>query len=570
MLVPGTEPMTSARERTLAVLLLAGAAALLSFRGIYEPDLWWHLAQGRETAAGRLVRTNVFGGVHAEYPQPYTSWLWDLTAYGLARLGGTVALQASQAATLLAAFLALYAASRRRAGVAASVVAVALAVVVIEPRAMPRPHLVSLAGLAIMSWLIAVASVRRSARPLVWAVPLVALWSNLHLECVFGVALVGGFAVGEWVHGTVLSRRESRRALAVTVACVVALLANPYGPGLLQYLRENASVPSMVAIAELQPPHLPAYRAFYVYAALLIVSAGLRPRAVALWEVPVALLFAALGSRYLRLTPLLVLATAPMLARQLSAWIPRPLDSRAVVVTGLAATLVLSRIPPRAWPGELKAGGDALAPALLVSPGAIRFAEQSGLDGPAFTSLNAGGYVAWMLHPRASIFQDSRLQAWPPSWFGRILRSSSSQDDWDLLVSGVDWAFVSRPWPNQLSGVGRFPERDWALVYWDDAAEIRVRRRGRLADLAAASEYHVVRPEVDVFQLARVTVAGRSATILSEARRLSALDAGRLTPALLLCAGDDAAACAVLDRLVATYPSLVAPVAALGLPTRGE
>ena len=31
------------------------AAALLSFRPIYEPDLWWHLAQGRENAAGHLV-----------------------------------------------------------------------------------------------------------------------------------------------------------------------------------------------------------------------------------------------------------------------------------------------------------------------------------------------------------------------------------------------------------------------------------------------------------------------------------------------------------------------------------
>ena len=53
------------------------AAALLSFRPIYEPDLWWHLAQGRENAAGHLVRTNLFSFTYPDYRQPYNSWLFD-------------------------------------------------------------------------------------------------------------------------------------------------------------------------------------------------------------------------------------------------------------------------------------------------------------------------------------------------------------------------------------------------------------------------------------------------------------------------------------------------------------
>ena len=57
------------------------AACALSFRPIYEPDLWWHLAQGREVAAGRLVHTNVFNAIYPSYPQPYTPWLFDLVAY---------------------------------------------------------------------------------------------------------------------------------------------------------------------------------------------------------------------------------------------------------------------------------------------------------------------------------------------------------------------------------------------------------------------------------------------------------------------------------------------------------
>jgi hypothetical protein len=68
-----------------AGLLLAGG--LLSFRSMYEPDLWWHLAQGREAASGHLVRTNLFSFAHPNYPQPYTSWLFDLVSYVRQRSG---------------------------------------------------------------------------------------------------------------------------------------------------------------------------------------------------------------------------------------------------------------------------------------------------------------------------------------------------------------------------------------------------------------------------------------------------------------------------------------------------
>ena len=77
------------RLRTALLFSLAVAAAgVLSFRGIYESDLWWHLAQGREAAAGRLVRTNVFNFNYPDYPQAYTSWLYDLAGYLAWQAGG--------------------------------------------------------------------------------------------------------------------------------------------------------------------------------------------------------------------------------------------------------------------------------------------------------------------------------------------------------------------------------------------------------------------------------------------------------------------------------------------------
>src|SRR4029450_11411623 len=117
----------------------------------------------------------------------------------------------------------------------------------------------------------------------------------------------------------------------------------------------------------------------------------------------------------------------------------------------------------------------AVEPTQFFSPQALQFIQQKGLDGPVFNSHNLGGYLAWSLYPRVRIFQDSRLQAYPPEHFRRIIEASASQEAWNSLCAGGDWAVISVPRPNQLAGTGRFPVTEWASVYQDDAMEIVVR-----------------------------------------------------------------------------------------------
>ena len=459
----------------VAIVIVAAACAF-SFRPIYEPDLWYHLAHGREDAAGRLVRANVFSFTYPDYRQHYTTWLFDVSVYAAWKIGGLGAIQALQAIALAAAFALVFVASRVRACGAAAVAVLLLGMFVIEPRAIPRPHVASFVGMAAIALLISRAVATRSARPLVWTIPIVALWSNVHVESVFGVGLVAIFAIGETVRPSSLPRRDAVRALGIAGGCLLATMANPYGWGLFRYLAENLAVPRMFDIAELQPPYLPAYRAFFLYA---IVAAALllsQPKRLALWEAITMGVFAIVGFRYLRLTPLLFLATAPVVASRLAAWIARGVDRRAVLVTAALAAVLSSRIPLDALATELRAGDAALEPPQFFSPAAIEFARAQGLKGPLFNSLNLGGYLAWKLYPNARIFQDARLHSYPSDHFARIRRASESQADWDALTAGVDWAVISRPRVNPLSGSGRFPADRWAAVYQDEAVEIVVRR----------------------------------------------------------------------------------------------
>ncbi len=464
-----------------AVLASAlAAAALLSFRPIYEPDLWWHLAQGRENAAGHLVRANLFSFTHPDYRQPYASWLFDLAfSQAWQGLGGT-GIQLLQAACIALTLLTLFAACRMRGAPAWSAAALlAIGVFVIEPRAIPRPHLASFAAFAACTLLVETAAARRSAAPLWWAVALLALWSNVHVECVFGVVLLFAFAASEWLWPRRLPRAEARTALMIAMAAAAATLLNPYGWGLWQYLYENLSVQGVVAIAELLPPPLRPYRAFYVYLALTAVLLILDRRNVALSDAAAFGIFAAFGLLHLRETPLVLFATAPVAAQRLSALTARGLDYRAILVTSLCAALAVSRIPPPVLLRAFAIGTDAVEPPQFFSRGAIDFANRSGLSGPVFNSVNLGGYIAWKLYPTARVFQDTRFQAYPPEHFRRTIAASASQDEWNRLVEGVDWAMVSVPRPNQLSGAGRFPVSEWRSVYQDDAIEIVVRKEGK-------------------------------------------------------------------------------------------
>ena len=466
-------------------LSVAAAAALLSFRPIYEPDLWWHLAHGREDVAGRLVRTNVFSFTDPDYRQQYTSWLFDSTAYLAYRAAGGAGIQLLQALLLAATLALLYAACRTRAPAWSTVSVLALGFFILEPRAIPRPHLVSFAGIAACTWLVERAAARRSAAPLAWTIPLVALWSNFHVECVFGVLFVGLFGVAELLRPSASSRRTAVQALAIAAACGLATMANPYGWGLAAYLYENLAVPQILRIAELRPPYLPGYRAFFVYLIAMVVLLASAPRRLRLWEVLVAAAFGVLGALHLRLTPLVLLTTAPMLAARLPLLAARGVDPRAIAITACVLALACSRIPLRLLATGIAAGTRAVAPPEFFSADAIAFVHRAGLEGPVFNSHNLGGYLAWELYPRVRVFQDSRLQAYPPEHFRRIIEASASQRDWDALVAGVDWAVLSVPRPNQLSGAGRFPQDQWTTVYLDDAIEIVARRGGRYARTAA-------------------------------------------------------------------------------------
>jgi hypothetical protein len=184
-------------------LVLVLAFLLGSFAAT-NSDVWMHLALGRDLLAG----TYHFG------VDPYSfttegiywvnhSWLFDVLLYGLYSLAGGAVVVIVKA--LAVAGMAWLLGTLRRADQSAwlPLCVVALALLVMSPRLVLQPTIVSFLLLAVTLFVLVRTSPRDGVAPvqvsLWWLVPLFVLWVNSDHWFWLGPLTVGLFALGEWL-----------------------------------------------------------------------------------------------------------------------------------------------------------------------------------------------------------------------------------------------------------------------------------------------------------------------------------------------------------------------------------
>lgn len=123
-------------------------------------------------------------------------------------------------------------------------------------------------------------------------------------------------------------------------------------------------------------------------------------------------------------------------------------------------------------------------------------------------------------------------------------------------MARVDWALLSVPRANELSGAGRFPAAEWARIYWNDAGEILVRRTGTFAPLVADYEYRIVQPGFDPFAPLPTNLADADRLVTEMIRNRADNPASFATAAWLCLNGDEETACAAARAIAAARPEL--------------
>src|SRR5579875_3062835 len=446
------------------VVLIGGLAFLLAFTPARNSDLWLHLASGRELSAGRLPDgSDPFSSTTQSVFWVNHSWLSDLLLFWIYKIGGGAALVTVKA-TLTALLAVLLLSFRRRGeGIEVLVFASFAALLALGPWLLPlQSNLWSLLGVVLTLYLLEPYGIEgistERAREGSWLlVPLFALWANLDEWFVLGPALVGLYAVGEWLRRPSIEGGESsgksagkhpssaRRLFLLFFVGLAACLITPYhyrtfawptlvGLSHTEQALQNDPLGPQLLFSSFGGHfvHSPLFRSPGAWAYYLLLAAGafsfvlsirtLRPGRLLVW-----LALAALSLYRARTIPFFAVAAAPLLALNFQEWGVRirprlrPTVAERVLHTArqmgvlIGITLLLLAWPGWLQPAPYQPRGWAVEP----DGSLVRMAEQLKrqhaegrfrADRFALTfSPEVAHYLAWFC-PEEKGFVDSR---WP-------------------------------------------------------------------------------------------------------------------------------------------------------------
>ena len=297
----------SRADVVVVVPLLAAAAA--SF-GVVGADARWLAAVGATIADGQhLVHSVPYASA------PTSGWvnapvLGELLFHGLWALLGERGLILAQVVAVLAAFLALARGLRRETEESAAVTAVLFFVLLgsLPAVLVARNQLFSLVAFALLLLLLEQES--RFPSPRIWlAVPLLALWANLHGAVLVGFALLAVYIViARW------------RALPVLAAAALALCATPelsHTPRYYAAVAKNEA--ARMGVGLWTPLGLSLFDVLFVLAALalLVIATWPGDRSWHAWEAVAVVGLAAASVHAARLGVWLLFVAAYPAARSL-------------------------------------------------------------------------------------------------------------------------------------------------------------------------------------------------------------------------------------------------------------
>lgn len=460
----------------LCLAALVALAAAWASRPLTHDDLFGHLRAGEWMAAHRTVPTaDPFSFTRPGARWVTHEWAFSLLAWGIWLAAGYPGL----IVTRVLVVLAIGAAVGWRMEIPRSVPWIAgllgLGLWAVAAELILRAALLSELFLALTLVLLTRFRQTGERRFLVSLAVLFFLWGNVHSGVIFGLYVLGLFAL----EGAVRERRPVPY-LATLAAAAAASLVNPNGIEVWLYPFKLSRILFASGI-EWDLGHFAAAdprsnSAFLILGVLLL--AGLLPlerlREVSIAEGIATLTFLALSFRSPRFVFHFAVLALPVLYRLhvRRTWSPgmRRIGAAAVVA-------VLALTAATAWISH---------PRRLIAPelpdGAVRFLAANGLRGRIFNHQNYGGFLLW--RARLPVFWDGRNDV-----FASLVQEVTTTP-FPAVVQryGIDTLLITE---HEYPGIEpEIPDR-WGLVYWDDDSAVYLRRDGPFGSRLPGLELHL-------------------------------------------------------------------------------
>ncbi|MGH7821292.1 MAG: hypothetical protein ACREQ9_16125, partial [Candidatus Binatia bacterium] len=442
-------------------------------------DLWWHLVYGKWIVEHGAVPWRDFLSytAHGNEWLAY-SWLAEVLFHLLASGIGFDALIYLQTALAVGVVGFLYLGCRATG--ARRTVAVATAALAGLGTSFAwaiRPVQLTLLLLAVLVWAL---RSERMERRLAWLAPLVvALWANVHILFVWGIALVGFAALCRTLEG-----RPAANLWAAAGLATLASAANPFGPYIFVEVARMAEQPLIAPeVTEFQSPnfqgpHALAMGAFLFPALVVLALARRRPT---LFELGTFLGSLALGLALQRNMALFAILGAPTIARAVEDMLPREAPARprapgtallalhyALLAWGVA--YAASWAPPRSprWIDHVEPG--------VFPVGAVdHLAAHPPPRGRVFNDFDWGGFVLYRLFPRVRVSVDGRTPVYGEEVLRPYMRTHFLEPGWEEFIESSDPDVVLWPAKGSLANLLReLPE--WSVEFEDETAVVLRRR----------------------------------------------------------------------------------------------
>jgi hypothetical protein len=478
--VPSKETICRLFIWTLVYLIPAYQAML----PIEDPDIWWHLRTGQWIVAhGHVPVEDPFSIFGAGKRWIAYSWLFEILVYGVHRYFGLTGLVAFTVTMSLLVAVTIHLLLRRaRLPFVAEVLLLAVIFASLKPLLSPRPWLFTILFTAIE--LILVFILRRSWKLLpALILPLVfVLWANLHIQFVYGLAILGFLALESFLNRFTRSGlpQSASQALSVTHSllllgsCLLATLVNPYHYrvylAILEYVTQSGAFQN---ISELHPMFFRSLADWLVLCLTLIGAfvLGWQRR----WNIFYLALFvtaACFAFRARRDVWFMALVVAGIVSEfasteKYSGYFDFTKQRVAAVIFSLFLCLYgLSHIR------DVSESSLAKAVELHFPAQAVKFIRSSQLPGPLYNSLDWGGYLIWSLPElpvamdgRTNLHGDERIANSLATWNG----SAAWNKDPELLRARLIIAQTGKPLTHLIRGDARY-----RLVYEDNTAAVFV------------------------------------------------------------------------------------------------
>jgi hypothetical protein len=445
------------RVSAFALLLGAAFGALVTLQPVADSDLFWHVATGARTLAGDLPRTDPFSWTIAGQPVLTDQWLGDLIFAAARALGdwrGVLALRALAVAALVTIVVDTALAARPGRPIVAA--AAALPAIALSRFAWTdRPELLGLVCFALMVRLL-----RGGDRGLLWSVPLLFIWSQLHGSYALGLALILATCAAR----AATEQRERWRFVPIAAFAVLATFLTPSGLAIWTSSGGHFLAPPRFIAEEGVPDLRTLPGELFALTLALVVSTAMLTRRVTLREAAILVPVAFVALTAARHTPLLAIAAAPYLASRL----PDPLGRWRS-----------GAVPRVGWWLAPSLGAIALAAAIVIAPGRV---DENGYPRAALASLPSGpgvlnqydwgGYLIYAA-PQTLVFIDGRLFPYVPSVFDDYRTIVGAHPGWSDVADkrGVRAMIVRPTDPIAV----RAPERGWRVAYADATAVVLLR-----------------------------------------------------------------------------------------------